>query len=187
MNTTPRKRRPAGQRAAPQTSTLMGAFEMGTGDVNGLREEIEEWKSNLEDNNMEHLDKFSELEECLGYLETADDELQGLEVPDHLQDIEVHFTIDTRLSSSSRACRLGNATSPLYVVQAAAESWVEDNPELEANTHENEELEQDDGEEEITDTQVDERNEQIEATKEFIDTLEAQLSELDSVSFPGMY
>ncbi len=81
-----------GERAKLLTGTILGAFEGGQSDVEGLKEEINEWKDSLEGNGMEHLPKYEEVSECADALDSANDTLESLEVPECIQDIDVSYT-----------------------------------------------------------------------------------------------
>lgn len=186
MNTTKRPRRPAGSRNDPRTADVSGAFESGTSVVEELKDEMSEWADNMESNSMEHLPKFEEVSEARDALEAALDNLQGIECPDFLGEIEVTYTQDTRQSANSRAGRLDNARQELDAALAGAQQWLDEHEELEQNDPEDEE-EGDADADAVTEDEVIERQEQREAAEEFVNELEGAISELDSVSFPGMY
>jgi hypothetical protein len=186
MSDTPKKaRRPSGSRNTPIKSDLASAFDAGMSEVESLKEEIEEWKSSLESNNMEHLPKYEELEECYSNLENGLDALQGLTIPDFLGDVEADYTQDTRSSARSRSARLDNATRALEAAKEAAEGWLEDHPSLEEST------DPDEGEdtptEVVTLEDVEEREGQRTEAEDAITEMDNALSELGNVSFPGMY
>lgn len=174
-------RRPSGSRNQLFNGTAQGCFEDGKSDVEGLKEEMDEWANSLESNNMEHLPKYEEVTECRDALEAALDRMESIEVPEVLGEVEVTYTQDTRKSATSRSSRLDNARNQLEAAQAAAEQWLDENEELEAT----DDLEE--GDEKITEEMVDERHDTREAVQNFVDELDSALSELDSVSFPGMF
>jgi len=185
-----RTRRPAGSRAHPVTTTLGSAFEDGRSDVEGLYEEMNDWASNMEGNSMEHLPKYDEVTEARDALETANDTLGGIEPPDAIADLEVHFTTDTRQNAQSRSGRMGNVLQALGAAKDAAEAWMEENPELEVSEPDeefidgNEPLEE---EEKVTQEQVEEREAARTEVEEFLNELDSAISEAEGVSFPGMY
>jgi hypothetical protein len=177
-------RRPAGRRDFRFDSTVSIAFEDGCSEIEALKEEIEGWKDSLESNNMEHLPKYEEVEECYNTLETALDALQGIEVPDFLEGEAVTYTQDTRQQAQSRSGRMGNAENALSAAKDGAQSWLDENDELEV-MDDADKIE--DGEEEVTQEEVDERQAQREKCEEFVNELEQAIDELGNVSFPGMY
>lgn len=188
MNTTqkPRRpRRPAGQRAKPVNASAEEAFEDGKSEVESLKEEIEEWKSNLECNNMEHLPKYEELEECHGYLEGACDDFEGIDFPECLSDVPVCYTQDTRQQAASRSGRLGNAQNALYAAKEAGEAWLEENPELTV-VEDEEDVDPASGET-VSQDEADQREQDRSAVEEFVNEMDYALGELDYVCFPGMY
>jgi hypothetical protein len=176
--------RERGERAKLVTGTIDGAFEEGKSEVEGLKEEITEWKDNMESNSMENLPKFDEVSECADAIESGMDTLDSLEVPEVLQDVEVTYTVDTRRKAQSRNGRMGNAMSMLDAAKSGAEAWLEDNEELTANEDDDD---RDEDEELVTEADANEREEQRSAVEEFINELENAYGELEGVSFPGMY
>ena len=46
-------------------------------EIEILRDEIEEWKSNMEGTNLENTNKYEQLEECSGELEQLMDDLEN--------------------------------------------------------------------------------------------------------------
>lgn len=187
MNT--RTRRAAGSRNAPVTGTIQSAFEDGKNEIECLHGELEEWQSSLENNSMEHLPKYDEVTEAKDALESAKDTLESAELPDHLQDLEVRYTQDTRQSAASRSGRQGNAYAAMEAAKSAVQDWLDDNGPLELIDEYDEEGERNElGEgETFEESEVEEREEQRDAAQTFIDEVENALSELDNVSYPGMY
>jgi DNA repair exonuclease SbcCD ATPase subunit len=179
-------RRPRGERAKQFTSDVEGAFEGGKSDIEELKGEIEEWKDNLEGNNMEHLPKYEEVEEAYSALESAMDALDGIEVPECVGSESLTYTQDTRTSAQSRAGRLDNALNQLHAALGTAQAWLDENEELKVNDPEDEE-EGDPDVPAVTQEQADEREEQRSAVEKFINDLESAIGEAENVSFPGMY
>ena len=113
---TTRPRRAAGSRNQPQSGTPQGAFEEAKSEIESLRDEMTDWKDNLEGNSMEHLPKYDEVSECVGALDQAVSELESAESedwPEALDEITVTWTIDTRRSATSRSSRMSNALNAL--------------------------------------------------------------------------
>lgn len=179
-------RRAAGSRQHPVSFDASGGYEEGKSEIESLKEEIGEWRDNLEGNGMEHLPKFDEVSEAADALENIVDTLDGVEVPDCLDEAaSMASFIDTRRSAQSRAGRMSNAIIALQAAADIARQWLDENEELEVV--EEEEGEDCDGVEKITQKQVDERQEQREAVEEFADQIEEAIGEAESVCFPGMY
>jgi hypothetical protein len=176
-------------RAKPINASAEGAWEDGKSEVESLKEEIGEWKDNLEGNNMEHLPKYEEVSECADTMESALDTLEGIDFPECLSDVPVNYTQDTRQSAQSRNGRLSNALSALYASKEAGEAWLEENPELElVDLSERDEEDQELDEGESDDQQaVDARESDRSAVEEFINEMDNAIGELENVSFPGMY
>lgn len=187
MNT--RTRRPAGQRAKPVNASAEGAFEDGKSEVEGLKEEMSEWKDNLENNNMEHLPKYDEVSECADALETAGDTLDGIDFPSCISDIPVNYTQDTRQQAQSRAGRLGNALSALEAAKAAGEEFLETKPELTfVDLSERDDDDQELGDDESDDQEaVTQRETDRSEVEQFINDMDEAIGELENVGFPGMY
>lgn len=184
MTTARRPRRPAGARNFPVTTDVEGAFSSGREDVTSLKEEMEEWKDNLEGNNMEHLPKFEEVSECFDALDNGVGTLEGIEVPSCLDGVTVAYTTDTRQSAGSRSGRMANALNALDAAKSACEAWLEENPELEADEAEGYDGDPDDF---ISEEAVQERETERGEVEEFMNELENGYSELENASFPGMY
>lgn len=180
-------RRPAGTRAYPQQTELEGGLEGGRSDISDLKDEMTEWKDSLESNNMEHLPKYEEVQEAADLLDTVVDTLEGLEVPELPEGDEfptISYTIDTRQSAQSRAGRMSNALLHLQASADSARNWLEENPELELHEVEDGEA---GGDDEVTQEEVDARQEAREAVEQYADELEGAIGEAESVCFPGMY
>lgn len=182
---TKKTRAPAGTRALPVTSDIGGALSDGMGEAEGLRDEIGEWKDNLESNGMEALPKYEELTECFDTLDGGMEVLDSLALPDCLSGLEVRYTRDTRQSAGSRAGRMSNALSALGAALDGATSWMDENPELDltdsddlADTPEGEVVSQD---------MVEERDAAREEVSTFAEELEDAIGQLEDASFPGMY
>lgn len=188
MNTPTRKRRPAGQRAFPIRSTVEGAFEDGKSEVESLKEEIGEWKENLEGNSMEHLPKYDEVSECSDALDAAMDIFDGIDFPSCISDTKVTYTMDTRQSAGSRSGRLSNAQNALDAAKSQAESWLDENPELEFVEEDENSEGMDLGDNQTHDqAEVDQRETNRSEVETFIEQMEEAIGELENVNFPGMY
>ncbi len=149
------------------TSTVAGAIEEALSEVALLKEEMEEWKSNMESANMEHLDKYSEVEETWNILEGISEDLDGLDnLPEDLQQASVTFNEGVNKNKRrgpSRSMRCSNSVARL---QAAVDRIEEENDKLKG------EGEGEGGEGPYA---------------EVIEELESMVSELESIDFPGMF
>ena len=181
-----RKRRPAGSRFFPVAADLSGALEGGISDISELKDEMDEWKSNLESNNMEHLPKYDEVGEAYNALETATEALEGLEVPEFLQDLEANHTRDTRTSANSRAGRLDNALRALTAAQDAAQAWLNEHEALEVTeTDDPDELADLEAKDAVvTQEMADEDAEHVEAAEQFVNGLEEAIAEAALLKWP---
>lgn len=183
-----RPRRPAGSRAHPVTSSILGAIESASSVLEELHSEMEEWASSLEGNSMEHLPKYDEVSEARDALESPKDELESIELPDEIGGVEIKYTQDTRKKAGSRSGRLNNAADELRAAEAGLEAWLEDNPELELVSSVEEGGPDDLMENQTTsEDEEGERTELRDKAQEALDIIQNQLGELDSVCFPGMY
>lgn len=125
----PRKKRPA-YKATTRVLKLFDAMSEGTGEVDTLLEEMQEWQSNMEGNSMEALPKYDEVCECVTNLEGVQSTLQDAEEPkdDKLAALEVTVTEmvpSDKRRQTSRATRAGNAASCLEAVKEKVEEYAE--------------------------------------------------------------
>lgn len=137
-----------------------------SGIVDELRSEMEEWQSNMEAAEMDQVPKFEEVTECLDQLETAMQELEGLDIPESLLDVPVLVSRCGVKDGRSRGDRLGEALDELIsvvdVLREKAEELVdEDDSEKAAEAAQ-----------EIT---------------EFAEEVNNAHSEAECIAFPGMY
>lgn len=159
------KKKRNGSRRASHTETIGSIFnELCDGEVQQLKDELEEWRDNLEANEMTHLPKFEELEDALSYFEEWDqlkDEFPDFEWPAGWLDQEVKFTIDTRKAKrNTRHTRLSNVLNGVHAVY----DWIEGQT----------------AEDELSTDQLNTIGTQL-------DTLRAMMDALESVSFPRMF
>lgn len=105
-------------------TSASAAFENGKSELESLKEEMEEWKGNMESNSMEHLPKFEEVSECCDNLETIVDELSNIEWPDEFDDDVTYsetFPANKR-RGPSRNTRCQNAFAAIEASVAALEA-----------------------------------------------------------------
>jgi len=143
------------------------------GEVEDLREEIEEWKSSLEDNSMEHLPKFEELEECAGELEAQDEiETQAEELATALEETPWADLLDKKISYTNMQPYKGRGYP----------RWMRMSNSLAAMRAALEEL----GDLTVPegDEKADEQHTEIESA---VQELEATCEQLEGVCFPSMF
>lgn len=109
--------------AKKQTDTVIDLIEMAAADVASLTEEMEEWQSNMEGANMDHVPKYEQVSECVEALQNADlasyaerlvDELSKAQAMGLAFDTQITHTVSTA-KRQSRADRLGEACGYLEV------------------------------------------------------------------------
>lgn len=146
-------------------SEALGAL----GDIQSLKEEMEEWRDNLDGANMTHLPKYDEVSECCDELDSVPDDI---DVPEFLQ--QVSFSYIQSKPGKSRAARRDDAVSMLDMARTAAEDF-----DIEEAVAAFEDLSEEQREEKKQDMES-ERDEFVNAVKEAIDAA-------DGANFPGMY
>lgn len=183
-------------KSVTHTGTVGGALEGAASDVRELHDEMEEWASNMEGNNMEHLPKYDEVSEAKDALEQIADTLEGLDVPQSVADIEITYRESKPYGrkGASRSMRLGNAEDMFEAAKAAIEEKITelrdkdepecdcDNPPEDAASDEHEvdcPLYKEEGDD--TGTDADDPDE--------LQSLMDELEECDfsGVNFPGMF
>lgn len=61
---------------------IEGIKEDVVSEIQGLKEEMENWRDGLQGTNLEYSEKFNQLEECISVLENNESEIENIEVPD---------------------------------------------------------------------------------------------------------
>lgn len=126
-------------------------------DLEALRDEMREWADNMSSNNMGHLDKYQEVEDCANGLDGVDN--VDLTLPAGVEDVEItwHEARNRRKGrGESRAIRRDNAVAALQ----AAKEHIEDAHEEGKRTDE---------------------------VNQFLSDLQDLIDEAEGVDFPGMY
>jgi len=163
--------RVAGARNAPYTSTVQGAFDEAKAEFESLREEICDWRDNMEGNGMENVPKFEEVSEAAELLESGVDALDSVFLSDLgsvVEDLSVTTTQDTRRKASSRAHRAGNAIALLYAVKDELETFAGLDVTFESEAKEKAE-------------------ELAEAVQAAADEIGIAIDEFENVTYPGMF
>lgn len=143
------------------------------GEIEELKDEMGEWRDNLEGNDMTHLPKYEEVSEAADTLDNAWSELEtygadlesALEGTEHAE-AEIEYTQMTPYKGRSypRWMRMANSVAPLRAV-----------------------VEYIDAIEDPADGDESPEAEKIQAIKEAASSVADQLDELDNVEFPGMF
>lgn len=147
-------------------NTLEGMVADALSEAQSLRDEIADWRDNMESNNMEHLPKYEQVSECVDNLEQfCDNEPQVPSVfPPGLADKIKWQTIAKR--RMSRADRLGDAHFTLQLVSEHVQEYMDaheavDDPVWEAAPRE--------------------------GWEQFVSDIDEIMNDMDSVEFPGMF
>lgn len=167
----------------PIKGTVREALESVPGEITELKDELQEWQSNLEGNNMEHLPKYDEVTEAADALENVETEIECnatelVNALDQHDNPKVKALLDEQISwsefqpykgrSYSRSDRCSNAVAPL---QAATEYIKEEIAEIFNSEEAGEDDQDDDGQDIIS----------------YAEDLEQQCEEAESICFPGMF
>ena len=155
-------------------------------DIETLKDEMDSWKSNMSDNNMENLPKFDEVTEAYETLEQYYDDLDTAidALIDFCNENEIDLSQTTtmrvdRASGKSRATRMQDAVDSINTAVSIIKDALADDIEEEENE---------------TEEQKTAREEKQSERETLRDELEAKcdevdnaVSELEGVSFPGMF
>lgn len=158
------------------------------GEVESLKEEIEEWRDNLDNANMTHLPKYDEVSEAADALETAQSQAEDAQsefdnLPD---DVKTSVTPYRYGKTKSRSSRAGEAGAMLRVVADRLRELEE------AKTERLDQIAKATSADDLSKTDSDaleaEQAKLEEADYETAaESLGQAADELDNVSFPGMY
>lgn len=149
-------------------------------DIESLRDEITEWRDNMDSNGLENTPKYEEVSECADGLDTVDnleDPLSGLVAIAEKEGfgeemLKVTTYVNRRKGRGpARWVRLSNEVSAIRV---GIERMNEEKEKKEAILQEQEE------EDETL-------RELVNEIDDHVSELEGYLDELDGISFPGMY
>lgn len=107
-----------------KTATIDEVVQDATAEVQDLLVEVESWAQGMEGTNLESSQKYETLQEALEELGRVGDELEGVDIPEEIAELEVtwHERRTTKSTHISRAMRAGDASSML---EAAAEAVEE--------------------------------------------------------------
>lgn len=201
-----RKRTPP-YKGQQQPTDVSGAVEEAMGEFQSLRDEMGEWRDNMSGGNMEHLDKFQEVESAADTLDSFADD--SPDVPEALAGLACIATImvPTRKGrGTSRAMRCSNGVSLLQAAVDALDEHIETSQdrikelEDEITEHEGDRDEAQSADPPDEDAAADaeaaittatEEKDRLESEVDEAETLKGELEEIiqeaDGVEFPGMY
>lgn len=98
-----------------QKTTIGGAIEEAFSEIESLRDEMTEWRDNMEER-LSHTEKYERVSECADAL----DNVREIDVPDSLRDVPVEIVHQRKASKKSpypRWVRLQNASNALEAVK----------------------------------------------------------------------
>ena len=156
------------------TASVAGAIEDAYSVFAELRDEMEDWRSNMEEK-LGSTDKYSRVEECAQALDEFAD--NSHDVPSCISDETVQFQIGKKVSKKSpypRHLRLSNAVNQIEAALEATEQMID------AKTLEKDE----DGK---GDEEIEKLEEEISELEELKNNLEEDKDSAGNVEFPGMF
>ncbi len=105
--------------------TIASAIEDASSEADSLHDEIEEWKSNIEEK-FSMTEKYSRLEDCAGALENIMSELEDVQLSDAIRDMEITVVSSVPRSRwMSRPTRAGMAQDAIDAAAEAIRSVIE--------------------------------------------------------------
>jgi len=152
-----------------RSSSIDGAVSDGLSEVQELKQEMEDWASNMESSNMEHLPKYEEVNECKETLEEHADSEPTIPdaFPEGLEDkVDWQEPMAKRAGHISRALRLDQALAGVSAAKDHVQGFLDEHDDDDACW-----------------TEDCERSE----WENYLSELETIVDGLEGVSFPGMY
>lgn len=155
------------------TKPLGEWYEDAKSDEESLRDEMTEWRDNMESNNMENVPKFDEVQQAAESMEAQ--ELPG-EVPEALAAIPVAVSPEVLLLTArhrhrkERTGRGWRHSENLGILEAVKDTLREHIEKLQEK-----------------DNPTDEEAELITDAEDFLQEIETYTDEVESVDFPGMF
>lgn len=166
--------------------SISDAISSGFSDLGELRDEMTEWRDNLEEK-LSHTEKYERVSEAADLLENIADRESECELPDGAEDEAITWSHQMKQSKKSpypRWLRLQNAVMALESAKDALETQVGNFEEKITELN-------DPGEEEEDGEHDEEKAGELEEVKEALDeiirVLEEVVDEANGVEFPGMY
>lgn len=171
------------------TVPLFDAVTTALDDIGSLRDEMEEWRDNLDNANMSHMPKYEEVSEAVDALDSATDYLSADDTPDILRQVPVRFAQSTK-KRMSRGDRMANVTAILYAIQTAVQDMGEKlDDEQDGVSEKLAETDPPVSEEErlVMEGRLDTLDELKGEVEDFNQNVEEVISNAEGVCFPGMY
>lgn len=140
--------------------TLDGIVSDAFGTFQTLRDEIAEWRDNLESNGMEHLPKYEQVSECADALDGFCDEEPTMPETT-LGEMTLKWEESGRKKSNSRASRLSDAVEDIRRVVEHIQEYLE--------AHQDDPIDEDG------------------AWDQYASDLQNAIDEAEAVEFPGMF
>lgn len=155
------------RRAKTFSINIVSAIDQARDIVEGLKDEICEWRDNMESNNLGSTPKYEEVEECASALESV----EVSENPDGLPPLSF---VDLPSANTSRGHRSAHAVNLLSTAADLIRTFYQeaDGRVLEKDSGDN-------GEETLHPNRDEHET--------FADDLDSVASELEDISFPGMF
>jgi len=160
-----------GKRLDPREGTVKQCIDDAMAEFECLKGNMEDWKDNLDSNNMGHLPKYDEVCECIDELDSAMNAIEGVwndSLPSEVYELPVLYNVDTRKRRKSRSDCFGESLSIFERALCAMRRWFEEKEKLPEN--------------------------EKAVIKDRIASVETVIAEFDTamdyfsdVSFPGMY
>lgn len=168
----------AAYKSVAYEGTISGAIQDAYAEFQSLRDEMEEWRSNMEEK-LSHTEKFSAVEESAGALDGFCDDETDLDCLSDDAVLRSSQQVPTRKGrATGRGVRCSNAINLLADAVSSLEEKVE---ELDGTAEERRTATPPDEE------AAKEAEDESAALEELRDHLENAISEAEGVEFPGMY
>uniref|UniRef100_A0A6M3IYI7 Uncharacterized protein n=1 Tax=viral metagenome TaxID=1070528 RepID=A0A6M3IYI7_9ZZZZ len=150
----------------PVKGTVGSFLDDGKSIIEELRDEMQEGLDNMSGTNLESTGKYSVYEEAVSLLDDICGNLDGVELPESVQDLLAETT-EERRKSLSRSRRMSNGISMLEAMVQVLEERIQEL--LEKKT--------------LSDTE----QEEVSASEEATDAIQSAADAAGSVEFPGFY
>jgi hypothetical protein len=154
------------QKRTPVEGTIDMAVDTCFSEMEGLRDELQDWYDNLSEN-FQNSSKGEALQEAIDSIESVDRPDVPTE-PEALAILKCDW-IEDRSRKLSRSGRRDNAINALSAAKDAAQAWVDEQEDKKAENPSEEHLQM------------------VQNVEEFVDALGEAQSSFEDVQFPGMY
>ena len=146
---------------------LDGIVDDAIGEIDSLKEEMQDWMDSLSSNNMEHLPKYEEVSECYNALENATGNTPEMPT-EFLPGMALTYEWQEKApykGAQSRSTRCSNATNDIEQVITYIDDSIQN----------------------LDDQQTEEHADLIAEWEQYRNDLEEIVNEAQNASFPGMY